>query len=257
MPKLILKFEAAVIKEMPFLTNTLSIGRKPDNDLVIDHPAVSGNHCRISLQSGTYFIEDLNSTNGTLVNDKKIIKSGIHNNDVIAIAKHTLIFVDDRPNQAVAKAEEASVPVSAEAAPPVSQAQIPTGAPTPSGSPAAPESTSDDLGLAPLPKKGFDKIGGLRVIEGGLDPLGDYILKENSTYIGKSDRANIKIKGGMMAPDLAVLVSRKTDGFVLVAIKEGYPKVNGMSVAKEQRLNEGDQIEVGSTKFQFYLKPPV
>ena len=79
---------------------------------------------------------------------------------------------------------------------------------------------------------------------------------EKSTYIGKSDRANIKIKGGMMAPDLGALVSRKSDGFVLVAIKEGYPKVNGISVEKEQRLNEGDSIEVGGTKFQFYLKAP-
>src|SRR3989338_2587670 len=98
MPKIILKFEAAVIKEVPFTTSTLTIGRKPDNDVAIDDPAVSSHHCRISLQGDTYFVEDLNSTNGTLVNDKKIIKAGIHDKDVIAIAKHTIIFVDDRPS---------------------------------------------------------------------------------------------------------------------------------------------------------------
>src|SRR3990167_2509944 len=97
MPRVILKFEAAVIKEHPMITSTLTIGRKPDNDLVINHPAVSGSHCRIILHGDTYFVEDLNSTNGTLVNDKKIIKSGIHNNDVITVAKHTITFIDDRP----------------------------------------------------------------------------------------------------------------------------------------------------------------
>src|SRR5579863_4120906 len=97
MPKLIVKFEAAVIKEFPILSSEVTIGREPNNDIVIDHPAVSRHHCRIILQGDTYFTEDLNSTNGTLVNGKKIIKAGIHNMDVITIAKHTITLIDDRP----------------------------------------------------------------------------------------------------------------------------------------------------------------
>ena len=246
MPKVILKFEAAVIKEFPMLSGTLTIGRKPENDLVINHPAISGHHCRITLQGDTYFIEDMNSTNGTLVNDKKIIKAGIHHNDVITIAKHTVIFIDDRTNRPEAKGEVISVPISAPPpAAPIAQAQIPA-------APAQVQTASPP----PLLKNVFDKIGWLRIIDGALDSQIDFPLKETSTYIGKSDRANIKIKGGLMAPDLGALVSRKLDGFVLVAIKEGYPKVNGMSVEKELRLNEGDVIEVGGTKLQFYLKAP-
>lgn len=259
MPKLILKFEAAVIKEFPFTASTLTVGRKPDNDIAIDHPAVSGHHCRILLQGDTYFVEDLNSTNGTLVNDKKIIKAGIHDKDVIAIAKHTLVFVNDRPSASQQRGEtsppggqkaEATAPAPATpAAPPAQPAKAPA-------KPANPSETIQDVQLAGVPKNKFDRIGGLTIVEGSVDAQTDFILKDTSTYLGKSDRANIKIKAGMMAPDLGAMVNRKSDGYVIVAIKEGYPKVNGIDVEKERRLNEGDVIEVGDTKLQFYLKAP-
>ena len=66
-------------------------------------------------------------------------------------------------------------------------------------------------------------------------------------------RVTIKIKG-MFAPEVAAMVNRKPSGYVLVAIKDGYPKVNGMPVQGERALNEGDTIEVGGTTLQFYLK---
>ena len=263
MPKVILKFEAAVIKEFPLLASSITIGRKPDNDLVIDHPAVSGHHCRIMLQGDTYFVEDLNSTNGTLVNDKKIIKAGIHHNDVVAVAKHTIIFLDDRGGKPAAAQVETAVPKEAPPAPPPPQpAQIGSGAkaaPPGPGSPAGAGTAQPENAVPEDPavkKKVFSRIGGLRVIEGAVDSQTDFVLNETSTYLGKSDRASIKIKAGMMAPDLGALVSRKPDGYVIVAIKEGYPKVNGMHVEKERRLNEGDVIEVGGTKMQFYLQAP-
>lgn len=237
MPKIILKFESAVIKEVPMTSSVMTIGRKPDNDLVIDHPAVSGHHCKIVLQGDTYFVEDLNSTNGTLINDKKIIKAGIHHQDKIAIAKHTVVFVDDRPISADAIARMAQRP-EPEPVPPPAAKPVP-----PMTRPAQP---------TPAAAKGLEKIGGLRIIEGAVDQV-DFVLTENSTYIGKSDRVSIKIKG-MMAPEVAAMVSRKPNGYFLVAIKDGYPKVNGMSVQGERLLNEGDVIEVGSTKMQFYLK---
>ena len=105
MPKMLLKFNAAVIKEIPFDKESLSVGRKPDNDIVIDNPAISGHHCRISVQGGTYFVEDLESTNGTFVNEKRIKKSGLHHNDVVGLAKHALVFIEDAPK------EEAPLPV--------------------------------------------------------------------------------------------------------------------------------------------------
>src|SRR5271167_961167 len=101
MPKLLLKFNAAVIKEIALNKDSFSVGRKPDNDIVIDNPAISSHHCKISLQGGTYVVEDLESTNGTFVNQKRVKKSGLHHNDVVGLAKHAIIFQEDNPTAPV------------------------------------------------------------------------------------------------------------------------------------------------------------
>src|SRR5579859_6241192 len=93
MPKLLLKFNAAVIKEIPFDKDSLSVGRKSDNDIVVDNPAISGHHCRIMKEGASFFVEDLESTNGTYVNEKRVQKAPLRHNDVIGIAKHALVFV--------------------------------------------------------------------------------------------------------------------------------------------------------------------
>ena len=54
MPKLLLKFNAAVIKEVAMDKESIAIGRKPDNDIVIDNPAISGHHCKLTLEGGGY-----------------------------------------------------------------------------------------------------------------------------------------------------------------------------------------------------------
>src|SRR5713101_5993949 len=104
MPKLLLKFNAAVIKEIPFDKDSLSVGRKSDNDIVVDNPAISGHHCRILKEGNAYFVEDLESTNGTYVNEKRIQKAGLRHNDVVGVAKHALVFVSEAPAAAPAAA---------------------------------------------------------------------------------------------------------------------------------------------------------
>jgi hypothetical protein len=96
MPKLLLKFNAAVIKEIPINKDVITVGRKPDNDIVIDNPAVSSHHCKVIHQGDTYYVEDLDSTNGTHLNDKRVMKGGLHHNDVNGLeTKHALVVVED------------------------------------------------------------------------------------------------------------------------------------------------------------------
>lgn len=54
------------------INNDITIGRKEDNQLVLQDQHVSGHHAILSVMNDVLYIEDLNSTNGTLVNDKKI-----------------------------------------------------------------------------------------------------------------------------------------------------------------------------------------
>src|SRR5207244_4740570 len=95
MPKIFLKFNEQVLKEIQLDKARLTIGRKPDNDLVIDNPAMSGHHALIFSDEGVFFIEDLGSTNGTFVNDAKIQKEKLKNSDCIVVGKHVLIYQDE------------------------------------------------------------------------------------------------------------------------------------------------------------------
>ena len=245
MPKLLLKFNAAVIKEIPFDKDSLAVGRKDDNDIVIDNPAISGHHCRISVQGGTYFVEDLDSTNGTFVNEKRIKKSGLHHNDVVGVAKHALVFIEDVPPPAAA-------PEAAAAAP----AEPPADAPMMISPEKQAELVAASTGFAKPGVK--ERAGWLRVLKGAVGPA-EHELKGMSTYIGKSDRVQIMIKGSGLfgsAPEVAASVHRKPEGYVLVAVTDGYPVVNGAKVNGSVVLNEGDIIECGATSMQFELRDP-
>ena len=56
---------------------TFTVGRSPDNDIVINDPTVSRNHARITFDGTQFQIEDLNSTSGTEVNGKSVIKEAV------------------------------------------------------------------------------------------------------------------------------------------------------------------------------------
>ena len=239
MPKLILKFNAAVIREIPIEKPTLVVGRKADSDIVIDNPAISGHHCKIVLSGDTYFVEDLESTNGNFLNEKRIMKAGLHNNDVVGLAKHALVFLED-------------------AAPPAQEAQGKTDEPEAEGTmmlSAEQMGSMAKAAMANAPGQG-EKVGCLRVLKGLVgDP--EYELKGISTYIGKSDRVQVRIKGkGLFgsAPEVAASIHRKPEGYVLVAVEDGYPVVNGSKVKGQVALAEGAIIECGGTTLQFFTK---
>jgi hypothetical protein len=70
----------------------ISIGRAPDNDVVVGDPATSGHHGRIEVRGGSFWISDLGSTNGTLVNGEPVIDRELSDGDQIAIGQNTIRF---------------------------------------------------------------------------------------------------------------------------------------------------------------------
>jgi len=240
-PKLLLKFHAAVIKEIPFDKTPITIGRKPENDIIIDNMAVSSHHARILMQGANYVIEDLQSTNGTFLNDKKILNSALKHNDNILIGQHTLTFVFPESVQPEApKPAAPPKPMDSEATvvmTPQRQQQVRQEEAKPAGGPSA---------------AGRKELAGLlRVVDGKLEQS-EYQLTTLLTYIGKSDTAAIKVKG-MFAPDIAALISKRPAGYLLTAVKDGYPKLNGKNLSGQTELHDGDFIEIGSIKFLFQL----
>ena len=93
MAKLILSLDGTVLKEVPLDKERLTIGRRPSNDLQIENLAVSGEHALIVTILNDSFLEDLGSTNGTLVNGVPIKKHILQHNDVVEIGKYKLKYL--------------------------------------------------------------------------------------------------------------------------------------------------------------------
>ena len=109
MLKLQLKFKDTVLKELITDKNEIAIGRDSENDLCIDNLAASSRHARIFKgPDDQYAIEDMNSTNGTLVNGKEILTQMLASDDQITIGKHSILvtyqeddsFKESKPKKA-------------------------------------------------------------------------------------------------------------------------------------------------------------
>jgi dienelactone hydrolase len=70
----------------------VTVGRAPDNDIVVGDPATSGHHGRIEVRLGSFWLSDLGSTNGTLVNGEPVIEKQLSDGDLIAIGQNTIRF---------------------------------------------------------------------------------------------------------------------------------------------------------------------
>jgi len=93
----------------------------------------------------------------------------------------------------------------------------------------------------------------VRVVKGIVDQA-EYELKGSSVYIGKSSRVHIRIKGSGIfgsAPESAAMIANRPEGYFIVPVKDGYPKLNGRALTAKALLRDGDVIEVGGTTLHF------
>ena len=238
MPRIVLKLDEEVLKELMLDKPRLTIGRKPDNDLVIDNPAVSGHHALIVSQDGAFFIEDLGSTNGTFVNDGKVQKEKLKNSDRVTVGKHVLIYQDDIP------------------APP-----FPPGASGPDktrmGEPARQKEpvkpVQGTMKTAAVGEKTTEKVGRLTVVLGETDQK-EYELTGHLTVIGAEDTATVKLTG-WFAPKNAALISLRGSAY-FISMPDGAKKitVNGAAVQGQKQLEDEDIIVIAGVHLQFFLK---
>ena len=238
MSKVMLKFKEAVLKEIPLDKDTVTIGRNPGNDIHIDNLAVSGFHAKLINKGGRFFIEDLNSTNGTFVNGKRISECALNNNDDIVIGKHSLIFISP---QAVEEDQTETLKI-----------KKPAMGETIIIDPRKHKAMIEEARAAVQSGPG-EKLGGFVIIEGNTDKR-EYELAGRLTTIGKSDTAGIKLKG-LFAPKVAALINRTKSGyFISPAESSKKLKINGAVVEGRQELKDGDIVDVANIKMQFYIK---
>lgn len=229
----------------------ITIGRLPDNTVVIDNPAVSGHHARVYRDGDQCVIEDLGSLNGTFVNEQLAIRQTLQDGDVVLVGKHKLVFehrVDPQPHKGPTFVETLSKPANPELGSTkfLDSAEhrellVKIGILTEADA-AAPASGPSDATTA---------AGILCVLDGGADQS-EYQLDAQMSIIGTSPTALVRLKG-WFKPKMAVSIARKGDRYVATALG-GETLINDKRLSDSQDLRDGDILRVSGLTLEFRLR---
>ena len=294
MAKLILSMDGLVLKEIPLTKERTTIGRKPHNDIQIDNLAVSGEHAVIVTILNDSFLEDLGSTNGTVVNGNPVKKHFLQNNDVVELGKYKLKFVGDaaptasgekadfektmvlRPSQMKAAAEQAkAAPGSplggaqaavAQRAAAVQQVgasataagvadKDPVTKPVTSA-PAAP-APAGSVAAAPAKAPAAAPAAGAAPAPASKpgQPLGAIQLLSGANAGKELELIKPLTTLGKPGVQVAVLTRRPAGYFITHVEGANRPTVNGQSIgAAPHSLEDHDVIELAGVKMEFFLK---
>ncbi len=214
MAKIIVSRDGVVEQQIQLSKEKMSIGRHRHNDIVLSHPAVSGQHALLTTILDDSFLEDLHSTNGTFVNGHRIGKHFLQHKDLIKLAKYQIEFLADgiRP---LAAAQAATQPAHPAAAQPATPGQAP---PTAAGGPP----------------------GRIEVLNGSN--MGKQLsLVKTLTSLG---RPGVQV----------VVIARTADGYTIAHVEgAGASLLNCAALGRAaQRLPPGDLIDLGATPRAFH-----
>ena len=241
MAKLILTVDDEVVSEHPINKEYITIGRRQDNDIHIDNLVVSGQHCQIITILNDSFIEDLNSTNGTLVNDKKITKHALANGDVIMLGTHHLKYVNEFASSAAATDdfEKTMVINTASMGLPTSIADEKT------------EETMDEIAAA------MDKTESMPVPQAGPLNQPGFLKILNGTNEGKTLELTRSLTTLGKPGTQVAAISKRPQGYSIINVESGEgqpPMVNGEPLGKGmQPLSNNDIIELAGIRMEFTL----
>lgn len=245
MAKLHFSLDGNSLGEFALDKERITIGRRPANDIHIDNLAVSGEHAVITTIGNDSFLEDMNSTNGTLVNNKAIKKHVLLHNDVIEFGKYQLLYINQVQVKVPANnsgfantvvmrpakldvSQANSTEVNAEIAPVISTATSPK---KPEVDVAAP---ADSVKVVP-------KIGRLQMLS-GANAGRELVLSKALTTLGKP------------GIQVAVVTKRPLGYFITHVEGKNLPLVNGQAIGLQAyALNDRDVIDLSGIKMEFFL----
>ena len=290
MAKMILSVDGQVLKEFTLSKERTLIGRKPHNDIQIDNLAVSGEHAAIITILNDSFIEDLGSTNGTMVNGKPIKKHFLQNNDVVEIGKHKLKYFNDAPTAATAADFEKTMiirnPSKAPApAPKPADAGLgdtsvnlkgpapapaddktrpaPSAAPAPAPAPAPAAASSPQATVPPAPQPPRPAPPPPQSAEPHAPAAAAGPLREAAVQVlsGAAAGRTLDLTKNLTTigkPGLQVaVITKRPNGYFITHVEGAtYPTLNGASLGGQAHpLNDHDLIEIAGVKMEFFYKP--
>jgi pSer/pThr/pTyr-binding forkhead associated (FHA) protein len=228
-----LMFKDSEIGDYPLeIGKSLTIGRRPTNNIVIDNPAISGAHAKIDALEDGYLLTDLKSKNGTFMNGQLVSSHWLMKGDVITIGKHTLAFTlkdGEEPPPEHDSMEETMVLDTSDY-----RAMLDKSSPSVSTQSAQKES-----------------VGVLSFLKGGE---GEIELTKKLVKLGKDPSCDIVLSGFTVGKTAATISKRPTGYYLNYVEGLSKPKVNGNAVKDSIQLKEFDSIEIGSAKMEFIMK---
>lgn len=237
MAKLILSMDGLVLKEIVINKERMTIGRKPNNDIQIDNLAISGEHAAIVTILNDSFLEDLGSTNGTLVNGQPVKKHFLRTNDLIELGKYKLKFISDPvvAGAGAADFEKTMVLRPGAVRPAESQKNLGdthAGAdiPKPQAAPPAAAAAAQPQGAA------------IQLLN-GANAGKELELTKTLTTLGK--------------PGVQVaVIARRPHGYFITHVEGAqFPIINGKMIdAQAHPLSDHDVIEIAGVKMEFFFK---
>lgn len=243
MAKLTLKFGNSLLTEVAVGVKEVSIGRSPDNVMVIDNPAVSHYHARVFNEEGRLMLEDFGSLNGTFVNGQRIKMVTLKPGDSVAIGKHTIIVSESKELDGFAPSYGGPKPT----APKINETvMLDTKERREFLKKAAEVGESAQVAPARL------KVASL-VVQSGKTNQKEYLLTDKLTVVGKSAMATVKLKG-WFAPKAAAQINRREDNDYYVGAADKVPSVNGNPISHPTKLASGDIIEVAGIRLEFVYR---
>jgi hypothetical protein len=291
MAKLILSMDGLVLKEITLTKERTTIGRKPHNDIQIDNLAVSGEHAVIVTILNDSFLEDLGSTNGTLVNGQPIKKHFLQNNDVVELGKYKLKYINEQPTRAQAPADFEKTMVlrpgqmpKPDAAKPGESQPVrtlsasgpqtalgmtqPVGMAPPAAAPATapaasqPVTTSPPVSasqpVAPRPVTDSQVMRAMGTSQGmatGTTRLASIQILSGANAGKEMDLTKPLTTLGKPGVQVAVITKRPQGYFITHVEGAQFPVLNGKTLdAQAHPLNDHDIVELAGVKMEFFFK---
>ena len=235
MPTLTLKFKDSVVEEYRLEKDKpLTIGRGENNTVVVENLAVSGYHAKIDPVDDGFLLTDMQSKNGSFVNNQLVASHWLKHGDIITIGKHNLIFAygegESRPKELPGDMDQTMVMDTGKYRDMLAQ------------SVAKMDPGAREGGPAPV----------LIFLAGGNE--GDIKLAKKLTKVGKNSTSDIVV-GGLLVGQTAATISKRPKGLYLSYVGGiSKPKVNGEPIKETVKLEEFDMIEIGSAKMQLMFE---
>lgn len=279
MGKLVLFLADGTAKDIKLDRDRVTIGRRPDNDVCLPQPAVSGEHAVVVTILADSFLEDLGSTNGTLVNGKPVAKHFLRDRDEIDVGRQILVYLADDAVRLDAWPRQFDRPDEAAAPAVVDSAAAPDTVEPQAAQPAQHDKRRSD-GLMAISGQSVDAIQRVVAaeIESGANeaPRPAPELSEAAREVAPPTPSAepmpfIKVLSGASAgrvvplPEgetllgragIQVAALRRTADEIRVVPVEGArpPSVNGTPIAPDgQRLAAGDIMEIAGTTVELIL----